>query len=371
MSYTFLSGGSAMSHGSAPITPPDQTRIDRLLRSVAGVSDLALTVSATGRLTAVSVLRAPHIQQHQIVRNIVSAMHAAFAIRLEQRQVHVHDTVDTFGPARVSSPAPAATPLPKNVAPLNGNGSNGNGASHGAHGNGNGNGSNGNGHGHGNGHGSNGNGSNGAATKVDAPATAASPVSHARVDGVVAEARPLGHAAETVREVIRQGAALIAGPADPVIAKPVAAARSQRAGGAPVQLERIDFERRGATARCRVELKQGSLSFAAVAEALDGPTVEAELAARVTLDALRAAGMTTAELQGVKLVAIAKMDYVVAAVRHNAGEIPLAGAAPLVDSVAWSAAATVLSAAGFGVSELAPVPVPVGRHETVYANQTP
>ena len=91
----------------------------------------------------------------------------------------------------------------------------------------------------------------------------------------------------------------------------------------------------------------------AVMRAADGIVVlnanvaaEAELAARVAVDALRAGGLTTAMLDGVGYITIAKTNYCVATVREPGNATPRAGAAPLIDSMAASATAAVLTALG-------------------------
>ena len=101
-----------------------------------------------------------------------------------------------------------------------------------------------------------------------------------------------------------------------------------------------------ATLRCRVSVGVGSRTFSAIAEVRDAPTAEAELAARVTLDALRAGGLTTTRLEGVSLTTLADVVYVVAAVRSAASAAPRASAAPLVSNMASAAAAAVLRAHG-------------------------
>lgn len=335
-----LRGAARMSKMAPHVDVP---RIDRLLRSVVGVTDLHFARGgASGSVTVVHVLRALHVQHHQIVRNIVSALQAAFDIDLEHRHVHVHDTEDSFvsaaqqsGPALGSAPRVAALPAPAMVslptaAPASllriGNGQ-----------------ANGDDHGNGNGAAA----SAIVASNGKSSPAAASPAPGVRSDRIHAEPRPLGEALTKISELAVRGSA----------------------SGQALQLERIDFEHHGVTARCRVQLTRGSQGFSAVAEAPDGPTAEAELAARVALDALRAAGLSTAELQGVGLVTLANTSFVVASVRKNDEEAPLAGAAPLVDSIAWSAAAAVLSAAGWAVSDRAPVPVAVRRHETRTHNQ--
>ena len=86
--------------------------------------------------------------------------------------------------------------------------------------------------------------------------------------------------------------------------------------------------------------------YSAIAEVPDGPSAEAELAARVAVDALRAGGLTSALLDGVGFITIAKTNYCVATVRESGSSTPRASAAPMIDSMAAAATAAVLTALG-------------------------
>lgn len=307
-------------------------RIDRLLRSLVGVADLRLLWDAAASLRVVHILRTPDVQEHQLVRNIVSGLRAGFGIRLDPAHVCVHADAAIFGdvaPAHDPDTSAPATNGGSAHAPAGGNG----------HGNGNGNAQ----HGNGNGQHGNGNGNGNArpvphATDVSARETAADTASGE--PRAQARPRPPGEAARLLARAQRAGAA----------------AGDDAATG--VQLERVDIERYTASVRCRVVLKLDGRRCSAVAEAADSPAVEAELAARVALDALRAGGLSAATLEGVTFLTIAGTNYVATAVRAAGEPLPRASAAPYIDGIAWSAAAAVLAAAGSALTTIAPVPLP-------------
>jgi hypothetical protein len=222
-----------------------------------------------------------------------------------------------------------------------------------------------NGNGHGNGKG------NGAAHAPDTNgahhehgAASGDPQAHAgNGDTLRAPARKSGRAPANGHAAVRAPVRPHDGDAAtdrPVVAKPVklsgdviAAATEiirQRNSAAHthegLHLERIDVERRGTTLRCRTVLSLNGRTYAAIAETPDTPSAEAELAARVAVDALRAGGLTAAALEGVGFITIADVNYCVATVRESGSKAHRAGAAPLIDSMAASATAAVLTALG-------------------------
>lgn len=286
------------------------TRIDQLLRSLVGVADVRMVV-AGNRLRSVHILRGADTQPHQLLRNIVSGLRAGFGIDLPQAQVHVHDERDVFDAVSIAAevlvaPEEERVPAPpaKGAAKPNGNGG---------------------GKPNGNGHGTNG-GDSGAHDDARP---------RGRTNGhVVPDAKPL-----TVRHA-------------PVSADVIAAAteivRQERAREEidGMALERIDVDRRGPLVRCRTVIAVGDRLYSAIAEAPDGATVEAELAARVAVDALRAGGLTTGMLEGVGFITIHGTSYCVATVREAGSTAPRAGTAPMVESMAASATAAVLDALG-------------------------
>src|SRR5688500_3182942 len=244
----------------------DTSRIHRLLRALVGVADVSIIVTPEGKLRSVAVLRDGNVQEHQLVRNVVSGLKAGFGLRLDANDVQVILHADAWrqraaaeaerrGGAETAASQPApASPAPSLPAPpavtrphsksaghTNGNGKPCNGKS------------NGNSHASGNGNGAtrlNGNGSVSGSWRVQ-PA----PVRFT----------PLEPQATTPR--------LVTEPR-----------RTSSSDNEP-RLEAIDVERQGATLRCRVSVGVGSRTFSAIAEVRDAPTAEAELAARVTLDA--------------------------------------------------------------------------------------
>jgi hypothetical protein len=111
-------------------------------------------------------------------------------------------------------------------------------------------------------------------------------------------------------------------------------------------INRIELEPRGATLRCRVVLGLGDHIYSAIAEVPSTPTAEAEISARVTLDALRAGELASARLEGVGFSTIGDTTYVLASVRDIGGVTPRAGAVALQDSMARAACSAVLAAVG-------------------------
>lgn len=281
-------------------------RIERLLRSLVGVSDLRLHWTAES-LRSVHILRDARVQPHQLIRNVVSGLQAGIGITILPTQVHVHENAGTLEAVVASA--------------MNGNGNaNGNGATAG------------------------GNpphpapqadavaaresGGNGGAPAV---ANGSAPV---RVTAVTAVERTRARAPARTPDAVLAAAELLR-------------ERREKADvHEALQLERIDLERRGAMLRCRTVLGLNGRTYSAIAEVPDAPAAEAELAARVALDALRAGGLTEATLEGVGFITISDINYCVATVRSPGATAPRAGAAAMIDSMAASATAAVLTALG-------------------------
>lgn len=112
------------------------------------------------------------------------------------------------------------------------------------------------------------------------------------------------------------------------------------------QLESAEVDTLERGVRCRITVAVGDERFHGVAEATAGFTAEAELAARVTLDALRSARIPPDPLQfqGVALLDLAGRPHVAVSLGFwNGTEFePLAGAEPLRQSVADAAARAVI-----------------------------
>jgi hypothetical protein len=300
-------------------------RIDRLLRSLVGVSDVRLLWRAR-KLRAVHILRASGTQPHQLIRNIVSGLHAGFGIAVLPTQVHIHDDTLVFEALEVAAdvltePDPPAT---NGDAPARDASSNG--------------------HTHGNG-GAKTAQANGDTLSTPLSSTPSNGSAHepARAPRAPSRPQPAREPRNEETMVVRPSAA----PAEIVAAAAgLLAQRRQPPETLGLTLERIDVERRGGTLRCRTVLALGDRMYSAIAEVPDSPSAEAELAARVAVDALRAGGLTTAMLDGVGFITIARTNYCVVTVREPGSTTPRASAAPLIDSMAASATAAVLTALG-------------------------
>jgi hypothetical protein len=292
-------------------SPVDSSRIHRLLRSLVGVADVSLIVTPEGKLRSVAVLRDGNVQEHQLVRNVVSGLKAGFGLRLEPGDVQVvlhaeawqqraAETARAVAKPAASAPVESSATRPQTggATPTGGNGKQSNG----------------------NGKHSNGNG----AARLNGNGTAGG---NGRLHPVPLRIAPF-----------EANAAAPGAESEPAV-DPAKDAREPR-------LDSIDVERHGAALRCRVSVRVGERTYSAIAEVRDAPTAEAELAARVTLDALRAGGLTSARLDGVSLTMICDVVYVVAAVRTAASAAPRASAAPLLQNMANAAAAAVLRAHG-------------------------
>jgi hypothetical protein len=322
-------------------------RINRLLRSLVGVTDVRMLWRAR-TLSSVHILRAAGTETHQLTRNIVSGLKAGFGIRLQPGQLHIHDDAAVFEAIEVAADVlhataaddatSAAPPAAPDRAPVNGNGSNGHRNGNGANGNGtNGNGANGNGAKH--------DGANGGIVYRSGPSGSGNGSDRERTDARLPASTPMRRepASADVPVVARPSSA----SAD-IIAEAAALLRDRKAS-APIDglvIERIDVDRRNGTLRCRTVLALGDHRYSAIAEVPDGPSAEAELAARVAIDALRAGGLTNVMLEGVGFITIGRTIYCVATVREAGQAAPRASAAPLIDSMAASATAAALAALG-------------------------
>jgi hypothetical protein len=268
-------------------------------------------------LRAVHILRDSGTQPHQLIRNIVSGLQAGFGIQVLPTQVHIHDDAVVFeaievaadvlaeGDAESATPAASAPPAPANGKHANGNG-------------------------------------NGAAKPSAANGTAHDG-NGTRARRTPVRPQPRRDPPDEATIVVRPSVA----PADVVAAAAgLLESRPPLDDTTGLRLERIDVDRRGGMLRCRTVLGLGDRLYSAIAEGADSPSAEAELAARVAVDALRAGGLTTAMLDGVGFITIAKTNYCVVTVRVPGSSTPRASAAPLIDSMAASATAAVLNALG-------------------------
>lgn len=269
-----------------------EARVDRLLRSLIGVADVRIRYDPDGMFTDVAILRDGRVQEHQLIRNVISALKAGFGVRLEAAQVSV--VVDSGDwPGRVG----IGTEVGGESAP-------------------------------------------GEPAGDERPTTASR--GRVVVGSVTNGGRPHRSVSgspglDPIRAVADAESAERAG---------VRRVRPLAGTGRRPRLESVDVDRHGLTLRCRVAVRVGDAVFSAVSEVRDAPSAEAELAARVTLDALRAGGLTSDQFDGVALTSIAGNIFVVAAVRGASGMTPRACAAPLVHTMATAAAEAVLRAHG-------------------------
>src|SRR5690606_22238312 len=211
-------------------------RIDHLLRSLVGVADVRMVCPA-GTLRSVHILRDDRTQPHQLIRNVVSGLRAAFVIELLPSQVHVHDDDELFEAVSIAAEVLVA-PEPAAEESGNGNG-NGNGSGSGS----------GNGQGNGNGNG------NGARARARA---------RARVGDAEGAEGPEGPEGPEARARRRVG--------DDVIAAATEIVRTGRERETidGMALERIDVDRRGPMIRCHTVIALGGRQYSAIAEVPDG-----------------------------------------------------------------------------------------------------
>jgi hypothetical protein len=269
----------------APVIATEQN-LDRVLRALVGVVDYAV-VRTGRRVTGLNILRDPAVEEHQLVRNVVSGLGAGCGLRLVRESVRVFVDRASFD---------AALPAPVEAVPGPAASGSGNGRSLGPE-------------------------------PLRAPAAFRPGVYDS---GLKVERKPLSQRAPVPAS-------------DRAEARPAAAALPPSGDLRP---DRLELEHRGATIRCRSVLVLGARIYSAIAEVPASATAEAEVAARVTLDALRAGALVTSQLDGVGITSIHGTMYVVAAVREPGGGVTRSGAAPIVDSMARAASAAVLSALG-------------------------
>jgi hypothetical protein len=322
-------------------------RVNRLLRSLVGIVDMRTEWLPAGTLRNVHILRESTMHDHQIVRNVVSGLEAGLGIRLAPSSVRVHGDASAFGvavapldiiaalqaPAAVEPPSAIVPPKHDNGAPVdaghpvehhapkqNGRPS-----------------ANGNGHGH----------QHGRGRHAMGPLPGPEPVNGTHYLNGAAN----GHSNGARNGAARSARVTAAVPSTDSASKLDLAANgidaelpdaAPQPGAATIQ--RVVIERHGGMLRCRVAVEIRGCTYAAAAEVPDGTNVEAELAARVTLDALRAARLTTARLDGIEYARIGDITYVVATLREPTSPASRPSAAPLIDDTPRAAAQAVLNA---------------------------
>jgi hypothetical protein len=345
-------------------------RADRLVRSLVGILDISWAWNRSGGLMHVDILKDEAVEDHQLVRNVVSGLGAGCGIKVERAAVRVHTDrafferlrssvsadADASGAQGVrSTPADHAAPEEPVVSDAGSIGAaggygvsdavhhakNGNGHAHAGNGHANGYA---NGHGNGNGR-TNGHGATHGKTRL--PTGIARPLTGTVPDTVrQAPVAPSGEGKRNKVPAARSNPS--ERPAAPASGapRPDSASDKRSSGSSRPALERIDLERRGTSLRCRVELSFRGHRYSAIAEIADGPTAEVEVAARVTLDALRGGSLTRARLDGVGSATIGNTTYVVVTLRAAESSVTRPCAAPIVDSIAAAAAAAVLDGVG-------------------------
>lgn len=149
--------------------------------------------------------------------------------------------------------------------------------------------------------------------------------------------------------IARDGTAASGGVRVPKDARDVRMAAPEQGADAGFDVPRLELAQiepveRGL--RCRIAIVVGAERFDGVAEAPTGFTAEAELAARVTLDAMRSARTPREPLQfrGVQLLDLAGQPHVVVSLAVWTGNDfeALAGAEPVRTTVAEAAARAIL-----------------------------
>jgi hypothetical protein len=368
--------------------------VERLLCSLVGVARARLERGTGGMLRRVHILRSDDIREHQVIRNVVSGLSAGFGVQVDVSAVRVHATAAAFedgvpdrgaavgeaeagalaaaaqaagakavnAPARdgAAAPAPVAPaapvapvapvvawpshtaagvravsptrPLPGGALRHMGGPGNGNGIGNGI-GNGTGNGhhhdhqgcnhsSGGHDHGHspdvGHGNGTDGAGSSDQfADHHDSWSGGAEPPLHVSTRA----GRVRAQFSEAYNSVVRGTTS-------------------------ELRVERADVTRRDAMVRCHVVLELEGHRYSAIADVPDVLDAEAEVAARVTLDALRGGAFTAARLEGAGYATVDGVSYMVVVVRDPGTAAVRAGTAAVGPSLARSAAEAVLGAVG-------------------------
>jgi hypothetical protein len=318
-----------------------ERNVDRLVRSLVGVVDYAARWDDHGRLVRLDILRDPAVEEHQLVRNVVSGLGAGCSIRMARTAIHVSAEAAAFRAAvatlaeldagfraaraeqRAAAEAQAAVVAePGAEGPQNGNGD----------------------------------GPGGVTGQPRAPQPRQAPPGRALLFSPPPVPGPGGQAESNGLRATSRPPAPDRAPPAPASSRPAvvrgngtgAAAAAGSAAGATgaLRLERLELENRGATVRCRVVLVLGDNVYSAIAEAPASPTAEAEVAARVTLDALQAGALVCARLDGLGFTGIDGVTWVVAAIRETGSTGQRAGVAPLRDSIGRAAAEAVLAAVG-------------------------
>jgi hypothetical protein len=274
---------------------------ESLVRSLVGVAGVSLKADANGVLREIVIVPEPGTSDRRLGRDVISALKARFGVSLHPEAITIAppeaETDEQRAPRRdwpVSSIAPQGREAGALQRQANRNGS-----------------------------------------KALATAIAA---------GLAGS----GNAVAAPRGLSEPGSPGSAASPDPATAgsHPEATDTRPAAQAGVPRLEQAEMEPIDRGLRCRITIALGDERFQGVAESAAGFIAEAELAARVTLDALRSARTPPEplQLQGASVIDIAGRPHVVVSLSvWNGNEFePLAGAEPIRDSIAEAAARAVL-----------------------------
>jgi hypothetical protein len=268
---------------------------EALLRSLVGVADVSVEADDDGMLRRIVIRPAPGIAEHRVSRNVLSALKARFGIHLDPDAITIagpEAETEEENPPAAGWPDSSVAGLSRDVGERMRNGG--------------------------------------------VPATSESTVTSGAPEPATVPSGLTGPPEQGTADETGQPSGprlrIIAGHVGPVSLLP------RLVSAAVEPLERGH--------RCRITVAVGAERFEGVAESPAGIVSEAELAARVTLDALRSARIPPdpMQLQGVTLVDLGGRPHVAVSLGcWNGTEFePVAGAAPVRHSVADAAAHAVI-----------------------------
>ncbi|MCI0434823.1 MAG: hypothetical protein L0271_14455 [Gemmatimonadetes bacterium] len=280
---------------------------ESLLRSLVGVSAAVVNADRRGRVAGIVVTPAPGIGGRQLARNVASALMARFGMVVDPAAIII-------GAASVETSSMTADPTASPLEPPSSRSRTS--QAHGAPRT--------NGNGHAVPVAGEAAGPSGKADKGPADAMAFT----TGTDSAVASQKPAGDSA-------------VAGAASPSDFR----TRGQAAMRVP-RIDTIELTPVPTGLRCRVVVGVGGDRFVGIGDAAVDPAAQAELAARVTVDALRAARVTSDPIQfeGATIVRVAGQPHAVTALSFWTGSDfeRRSGAEPVTASMAEAAARSVI-----------------------------
>ena len=318
---------------------PSLRDAEALLRSLVGIAAASVTAGPDGSLEKIDVVAEPGTGDRQLMRNVLSAIRARFGVALDPATISINpDRADNPLPGRpgsATSAPPAATaatlapapPVGRPSGPVSGHadtattGMNGSAASNGEHPSGT------------------------SGNRVHSGA--ADPA--ARANGLVPAPDPGRHTNGHSGAGPNGYAASSNGAHAQHVYGSTGTNGSIASNGAhapPVRLEATELHRLDRALRCRVVVALGNERFVGIADALEDRPSEIDLAARVTIDALRAARTPRdpVHFEGAAFATVAGRQHVVVALRVWSGADfdSVAGAEPVNGSAAEAAARAVI-----------------------------